>query len=343
MQRGVPRGEAGEILRFRRLINATIVATFILIVQGGVVRVSDSGLGCGPAGSGTHGWPLCEGGLLPPATAESLIEFGHRLIAAVVAAMILLLVWRAFRNLREQTWIVRGSVAAGVLVILQALLGGLTVEQGLQDELVAAHLGLATLLIGLLLVMRQGLGAQAATPDAGTEPSSGTRWLRRIAVVATVLVFATIVSGGYVAGTERMGTPEAPVVGAHMACGAEFPGCLGRFMPFGIARVVDIHLTHRLFMYLASLAVLAMVAVALAQGGRSRAFWLAGILLVGQVLLGATNVWAGMHAGLIIGHLALGMLLWSTTVYATSTLVRVPEPRPSPASEQAAATETAAA
>ena len=60
-----PRGEAGELLRFRRLLTATILATFALIVLGGVVRVSDSGLGCGAAGSGTHGWPLCGGRFLP--------------------------------------------------------------------------------------------------------------------------------------------------------------------------------------------------------------------------------------------------------------------------------------
>ncbi len=45
---------------FRRLALATGVATFLLILLGGVVRVSGSGLGCGPAGSGFHGWPLCE-------------------------------------------------------------------------------------------------------------------------------------------------------------------------------------------------------------------------------------------------------------------------------------------
>ena len=65
MNRVAPRGEADELARFRRLLNATILATFALIVIGGVVRVSDSGLGCGAAGSGTEGWPLCGGRALP--------------------------------------------------------------------------------------------------------------------------------------------------------------------------------------------------------------------------------------------------------------------------------------
>ena len=69
------RGDADELSRFRRLVTFTIVATLALILIGGVVRVSDSGLGCGAEGSGTHGWPLCEGGVLPADSAESVIEF----------------------------------------------------------------------------------------------------------------------------------------------------------------------------------------------------------------------------------------------------------------------------
>src|SRR5687767_9840843 len=119
---------AAELGRFRRLVTATIVATFVLILIGGVVRVSDSGLGCGAEGSGTHGWPLCEGGVLPADSAESVIEFTHRIAAAVVAVLIAVLAWRAIRRLRSHRALVRGSVAAGVLVLAQAGLGGLTVE-----------------------------------------------------------------------------------------------------------------------------------------------------------------------------------------------------------------------
>src|SRR5215216_5478214 len=159
-----PRGEANELLRFRRLLTATIVATFALILIGGVVRVSDSGLGCGAEGSGTHGWPLCEGGVLPADTSESVIEFSHRVAATVVTVLIGLLIFRAFRRLRPHRVLVRGSVAAGVLVLAQAALGGLTVEKGLEDELVAAHLGLAMLLLGLLLVLRRGTETSPAPP-----------------------------------------------------------------------------------------------------------------------------------------------------------------------------------
>ncbi|MCL6440463.1 MAG: COX15/CtaA family protein, partial [Thermoleophilum sp.] len=60
---------------YRRLAVATLVATFLLIVLGGIVRVSGSGLGCGPEGSGFHGWPFCNGDIVP----------GFELTAVIVA------------------------------------------------------------------------------------------------------------------------------------------------------------------------------------------------------------------------------------------------------------------
>ncbi|MGH2923214.1 MAG: COX15/CtaA family protein, partial [Solirubrobacterales bacterium] len=145
--------------RFRRLADLTVLATFALIVLGGIVRVSESGLGCGPGGSGTEGWPLCNGEAVPFFGDTSvIIEFSHRLLAAVVTALIVLLAWTAYKRLEDgpgdrpkPTWPLRASIAAGVLVLVQAALGGLTVERSLDEELVAAHLGLAMLLLGLLL------------------------------------------------------------------------------------------------------------------------------------------------------------------------------------------------
>jgi heme A synthase len=311
---GGPEGLA----RFRNLTLATIAATFLLVVVGGVVRVSESGLGCGSAGSGTHGWPLCDGRVLPFIELNTIVEFSHRMLATIVGALILLLVWRAVRSLRDRRWVVRGSIAALALVLLQAALGGLTVEHGLEEALVAAHLGLAMILIGVLLFV---LRATRTDEPAPTAPGG----LRTLSFVAATLVLATIVAGGYMAGTEKVGAEETPVHGgAHLACGTEFPTCLGEAAPFGTGPMVDVHLTHRFLMYLAAAAVLAMVAVAMRRGVRSRAFPLAAILLVAQILLGAMNVWLGEHPTLIVAHLTLGTLLWGTVAYAALELVPVP-------------------
>ncbi len=325
-----PRPEADESLgRFRRLAGITIAATLVLVLIGGIVRVSDSGLGCGPEGSGTHGWPLCEGGLLPAASSESVIEFSHRIAATVVGVLILALFVLAWRRLRDRKGILYGSVAAGVLVLAQAGLGGLTVEEGLHEYLVAAHLGLAMLLLGLLIGLRR-----AASPQ--DDQVQAPRSLRTMTAIATVLVLATIVAGGLVAGTEGEGKPSEPVLGAHTACGEQFPACIGRFMPFGEDRLVDIHLTHRAFMYLAAIAVLAMTALALRQGVSMRAFWVASVVLGAQIGLGIANVMLGEHAGLIAAHLMLGTALWCVMMLAAASLL----PASLPASRRAGAAST---
>jgi heme A synthase len=319
---GVPRGGRDELARFRRLIEITILATFVLIVIGGVVRVSDSGLGCGPAGSGTHGWPLCDGQVLPFLEGSTLIEFTHRIVAGVVAILIAIGAWIAWRRLRDRRWVLAGSLAAVLLVLAQAGLGGLTVEHNLEEALVAAHLGLAMLLLAVLLGLRRLASASADPP-----PKGSSRGLRALAATAAALVLATIVAGGYIAGTEREGAEGAGLVqGAHMACGDQFPSCAGELLPFGASRLIDIHLTHRMFMALAVVAVLALAVGAWRRGARVRLFALAVALVAAQVLLGALNVWLGEHAGLVIAHLIVGTLVWASVVYAALELVPVPEP-----------------
>src|SRR5262245_54720314 len=195
-----PRAGGGgdQLRRFRRLADLTALVTFLLVVVGGIVRVSDSGLGCGPGGSGTEGWPLCGGAVIPLVGDENrLIEFSHRLLASVVVVLIALLCWRAYRDLRDRQWAFRVSIAAGVIVLFQAVLGGLTVEHSLEDELVAAHLGTAMILLGLLLF----LGAKARTEEeSGAEaaaPTAPVRGLKPFASVAAVLLLCAIVAGGY--------------------------------------------------------------------------------------------------------------------------------------------------
>ncbi len=95
-------------------------------------------------------------------------------------------------------------------------------------------------------------------------------------------------------------------------------------------------------MYLAAIAVIAMVALAIRRRAPSRAFLVAGAILVFQIALGAINVWAGKHAGLIIGHLALGTALWSTVVYAGATLLPVSVPTPARVGRREAAGAAAA-
>jgi heme a synthase len=294
----------------RKLALATLVATFVLILVGGVVRVSDSGLGCGPAGSGFHGWPFCNGDVVPGVDLNSIVEYTHRVLAVVVGFMMLALVVMAWRKYKEYRFV---TGALLVLVAAQGVLGGLTVEENLEEAYVAAHLGLAMLLLGLLLYLWRS--------TRGAQPEDGGPRIRGLAIAATGLVFCTIVAGGYMAGTQNYGRADYQLgQGAHHACGKQFPTCNGEFMPFGKAELVDIHLTHRAFMYLASILVIALVATALRRGVAVRYAWaLLGLLGV-QILVGALNVWLEEYELLILLHLALGTLLWATSLGMTMQL-----------------------
>ncbi|SEH13822.1 COX15/CtaA family protein [Thermoleophilum album] len=320
---------------FRRLAVATWVATFVLIVLGGIVRVSGSGLGCGPEGSGFHGWPFCNGDLVPGLDLNAVIEYAHRVAAGLVGLMILSLFLLAQSRRVEARGLRPLTAGLLVLVVAQAGLGGLTVEEGLDERLVAAHLGLAMLLLGgLLLLVRMSASARSTSADH-RRSSKGVRWL---AWATAVIVLATIVAGGYMAGTQNYGRPDYRLGdGAHHACGKEFPTCNGDFMPFGQSRLVDIHLTHRAFMYLAVLLTIALVVAA--QRRRATAPLVArrarilGLLVVLQVLLGALNVWLDEYELLIVAHLALGTLVWAAALDTAlaSSLVRATVAEPTAA------------
>ena len=288
----------------RRLVLATAIATFVLIIVGGVVRVSDSGLGCGPAGSGFHGWPFCNGDVVPGMDLNSVVEYTHRALAGVVSIMILSIVVLAWRRHRE--YLVPAVALLG-LILAQAALGGATVEDNLEEAYVAAHLGLAMLLLGGLLYLYRNV--------SGATLTDGGPGMRVLAIAASVAVLCTIVAGGYMAGTQNYGRADYQLGdGAHHACGKEFPTCNGEFMPFGKARLVDIHLTHRAFMYIAVLLVTSLVVVALRRGVMTRYAWFLLGLLALQVLVGALNVWLDEYELMILLHLALGTLLWATTL-----------------------------
>jgi heme A synthase len=300
---------------FRRLALATVIATFALVILGGFVRVSDSGLGCGPGGSGFHGWPLCEGSVIPGADLNTVVEYSHRTVASVVGLMALSLFVLAWRRHRQLLW-GTGLIFAGV--VFEGLLGAATVEENLDPPLVAAHLGVAMLILaGLMYVWRASRGDRATDTDRG---------FRRLAVTTQVFVWLTIVAGGYMAGTQHYGRPDYQLGdGAHHACGREFPTCNGGFLPFGDARLVDIHLTHRVFMYITAVLVVWLAVAAFRRGLGPTAWALLGVLGV-QLVVGALNVWLEEYEALIVLHLALGTILWMASTWMTLQLYRMPAP-----------------
>jgi len=135
---------ASGLLDLRVLGLITVLATYGLIVLGGVVRATDSGTAC-------PDWPLCHGQVIPPAETKVLIEFAHRLVASVVGFMILgvvLQVWRFYRHRAAMKWT---AVLTVVLLAAQVIVGGITVGTETAAGVVAIHLSIALVLISLLI------------------------------------------------------------------------------------------------------------------------------------------------------------------------------------------------
>ncbi len=302
--------------RFRRLVGAAILATFLLIVVGTVVRVRNAGLGCGPAGAGLQGWPLCGGRLVPTEQVHTVLEYSHRFLAALVVVLLAAVLWQALRQLRDRHLLVGGAAVAVLLVVGQAVLGGLTVEHGLETTLVAAHLGTAMLLLGVLLVLF------TATRSNRPVPAPTLRPLLAVSATACALLLTAIVTGGIVAGTQGHGAPGGqPAEGAHLACGEEFPTCNGSLLPLGSGEMVDIQLVHRMAMLLAVLAIVAFALLLRRRRALGRLPAVIVMVLALQVLLGAANVWLGEHSALVVAHLAVGTLLWLLVAGATAVLL----------------------
>ena len=133
-----------------------LVGNVLVILQGAFVRASGSGAGCGG-----H-WPTCNGEVVPlNANVHTLIEFTHRMLALTVLVLGVWLVVRALRARKENRGFTSFALAAFYFLIMEALLGAVTVLFGLTGDnqslarglLVAVHLVNSLLLVGTLTGM----------------------------------------------------------------------------------------------------------------------------------------------------------------------------------------------
>src|SRR3954467_13083307 len=88
-----------------------------LIVLGGVVRITGSGMGCGD-----H-WPLCDGKWFPPLDVPTMIEISHRWVAALVTIVVLAMTAVAWIKHRANRYLRDPATLASLLLVVQVLLG----------------------------------------------------------------------------------------------------------------------------------------------------------------------------------------------------------------------------
>ena len=225
-----------------------------------------------------------------------MIEWSHRLVAALVSVLVVALAVYAWRSKRQvgseipglSPGVSRASrapfVALGLLV-LQVALGAITVKLALPPWTVVLHLGTAMLLLATLLV--------AASPPG---PLS-TSWRGGTTALMT-LAFLTILFGALTAN-----------LGAAAAC-TGFPLCNGQLWP-SAGGLALIQWVHRLLAYSLAMSVV-MWAV---RSGRRQAWGVAALVVV-QVAVGAATVLLGLPPVLQAAHVAVGAAVWAGLVLA---------------------------
>lgn len=278
---------------YRRITLAAVIALGFIIVTGGAVRLTGSGLGC-------PDWPTCaRHHVVAPAEYHAMVEFVNRVVTAAVSVLVIVAVMASVRRepRRRDLTLLSWGLVAGVLG--QIVLGGLAVLAQLAPPFVMAHflLSLALLLDAVVLHRRAGF-------ELGVR-----RWLvdRSIAGASRALVGMTVVVvflGTVVTSTgPHGGDPKAP-----------------RFH-FSLHRVAQLHGT----------AVMVLLALALwlwwqlrrggapaAVEGRMRVVLQVMVLQAG---VGYLQYFTGVPVFLVGVHIAGAALLWGVVVWFHTGLV----------------------
>jgi heme a synthase len=169
---------------FRRIAGATVLALWLIVSTGAVVRLTSSGLGC-------EHWPGCQPGQpFPEKDYHSFIEFGNRLVGGVTIALTLALALAAWRTPGLPRWTRWVALATFLGTLAQAPLGAITVYAHLHPALVIPHLLLSMAVLGAAIVV--GIESLALGRGHGT----GLGREPRVAVIGIgVACFALLATG----------------------------------------------------------------------------------------------------------------------------------------------------
>ena len=292
------RPGARAAMALRVLLPVALVAAIGQVALGGVVRVTESGLGC-------PDWPLCHGRIIPPWELATVIEYTHRLSASLLGVLVLVAAVLAWAGYRSERRVVASVSLALLLVAAAAVLGGLAVLTELDRWVVLVHLGVAEGVVACLVVASVvGWGLAPTSPERTASWDASTSF-RLLVAGSLVGLFALVLVGSYMVG-----------LGYGSSC-STWPLCRGVVWPVGDPYVV--HMTHRLLAIVVGGLIVATAALAWrARRERRDLAWASGAaagLYIGQVLVGALLVWTSFSVALKSLHLGLATVAWASVVY----------------------------
>jgi cytochrome c oxidase assembly protein subunit 15 len=297
-----PQPASGVPLWHHRFAKLVAACTVLLVAAGGMVTSTDSGLSV-PDWPTTYGWnmftfPISKwvGGIR--------YEHSHRLIASTVGFLTVILALWTWRG-EPRAWVRKLGFAALGAVVLQGLLGGITVLLFLPPAVSIGHAGLAQ--IFLCLTVTLALVTSPGWKNA-VEPADDPS-LRRIAAFTTGLIYVQILIGA----TMR-----------HNAAGLaipDFPFVFGGVIPPVWTAKIAIHYAHRVVALLVTAAIVATSSHVLYHHRGRRELTRPAVLLLGlvfvQITLGAFVIWSGKNPVINTAHVVNGATVLATSLVLT--------------------------
>jgi cytochrome c oxidase assembly protein subunit 15 len=267
-----------------------LALTALIVLTGGAVRLTGSGLGC-------SNWPECSAGHLTPALQfHGLVEFGNRLVTVVlvvaVAASFLAMVFRSPRR-RDLIWLSGGLVAG---VIAQAVLGGIVVYTKLNPYVVMVHFlaTMALLVDAVVLVHRDRLDYAPGSGHLLVPRPLIRLYYGLLALLTLVLAAGTATSGAGPHAGDSAGQQIAKRIPVALRDMAELHSSLALLMVgITLGLVVALHVTAAPERVRRSSRILMAVMVAQGAVGYTQYFTHLPALLVEVHLLGATAIVIG--------------------------------------------------
>ena len=261
-----------------------LAAVFLLMTLGNIVSATGSGLAC-------PDWPLCHGSVIPPLEPAVLIEYSHRLAAAMASGLLVATIVVTIRGASDAP-VRRLGVVLLVLLGVQIGLGGITVLLRLPHLVSTAHLVTALLILaGLVLLCARGRGP--TTPER-------TGKIARLCRAGLVALLVQLALGGYVRHS-----------GAGLAC-PDFPLCSGSVLPEHWLGAV--HWVHR-WLGVALLGLFLHVSAAGRRTALRVECLVVAVLATCQVGLGIATVLVRLDPVVRALHAATGYALWATLVW----------------------------
>jgi heme a synthase len=283
---------------FYRLSLLALAALFLIVVSGATVRLTGSGLGC-------ENWPRCGSTFLPQKDYHALIEFGNRGVGFVVGLVTLAAAIGATRVERLPRWLLVAAWILPVTVLLQGVLGGITVLVELHPLIVMGHFLLS--LLALAVAVAVVIGAYDFLHAAGTHSPLAANWL---ALVLVPSALALVITGTLV-------TAAGPHSGGE------------KIRRFGLLPdALHLHVGAAALFGIVYLGVVASLYYARPQP-RMELLLASGVLaaLLAQMAIGDIQWRTHLPWGLVLVHVALATAVWAGVVALAARLILRSKPR----------------